>query len=71
MKRDQSSWWTVTGGIPQASVLGLVLFTTLMDYLNERIKCTLGTFAVDNKLGGTADLLEGRKGLQRDLERLD
>ena len=71
MKGVQSSWWTVTSGFPQASVLGRLLFTILMDDLNKKIKCTLSTLSGDDKLGGTVDLLEGRKALQRDLERLD
>ena len=61
----------MTSGVPQVSVLGLVLFNIFINILDDSIMGILIKFADDTKLGGVANAPEEKSTIQGDLDRLE
>ena len=68
---SESSWRPVVSGVPQGSVLGLVLFNVFISDLDNKIESTVCKFAGDTELRGLTDTPEGCATIHQDLNRLE
>ncbi|XP_056343063.1 triadin isoform X5 [Oenanthe melanoleuca] len=66
-----SKWKAVPRGVPQGTVLGLVLFNILIGDMDSGFQCTLSEFTHDTQMCEAVNTLEGRNNTQRDLVRFE
>jgi len=70
IKGTYSEWVEVTSGVPQGSILGPLLFTTIINDLEANVTNNILKFADDSKLWGRADTKEDCRSIQKDLDNL-
>ncbi|TRZ23724.1 hypothetical protein HGM15179_003375, partial [Zosterops borbonicus] len=66
-----SKWKAVPGGVPQGSVLGLVLFNIFIGDMDSAFQCTLSEFTDDTQMCDAVNMLEAGNNTQRDLVRFE
>jgi len=66
-----SKWTLVTNGIPQESVLALVLFNIFVGNMDSGTECTFSKTAKDTKLSGVVNMLDRKDAIHGDLDRLE
>ena len=64
-----SRWRLLMNSIPQASILGLIIFNIFINDIDDGIECILSKFVDDTKLNSVADTPEGRDAIQWDLNK--
>ena len=71
VNRSYSSWTSVKSGVPQGSVLGLLLFIMYINDMPSNINAYCSIFADDTKISQKVCTTEDALSLQRDLEKLE
>ena len=66
-----TGWRSVLSGVPQGSVLRLLLFNTFMSDIDSGVECTFSKFANDAKLWGAVGTPGRWDTVQGDLDRLE
>ena len=70
MDGDVASWKSVLSGVPQGSVLGLILFFVYIDDLDEGLTGNILKFADETKMFRKTKEIGDKQKLQDDIDKL-